>query len=197
VEMGIWEKGVPPWRWVFSKKKRCRREVLWCLQAVAGVKIGRVAAACNKHEWLKWLFRNRSCRREVWSKKKKIFLVGGRSARQLYAETSVRSEGSRTTDSGRFREESEVKWCPGALWLVDVTWCRGGPWLAGGHVTAGRVVIGGMKCRSASECEGEGLRWERDGVHHPVRERSIRMTWRKWRFVCAIPQCDKVRVRWR
>jgi hypothetical protein len=28
VEMGIWEKGVPPWRWVFSKKKRCRREVL-------------------------------------------------------------------------------------------------------------------------------------------------------------------------
>jgi hypothetical protein len=35
-----------------------------------------------------------------------------------------------------------------------VTW--GGLGLAGCHVTAGRVVIGGTNCRSATECEGEG-----------------------------------------
>jgi hypothetical protein len=33
----------------------------------------------------------------------------------------------------------------------------GGMGLVGSHVTAGRVVIGGMKCHSATECEGEGL----------------------------------------
>jgi hypothetical protein len=84
VEFGNLEKGVPPWFLVIWKKKRCRREVWWCLlQGVAAVKICHVAGSSNKHEWPKWRFEkdgaavNYGRRKEIFWREK----VGQSSAR--------------------------------------------------------------------------------------------------------------------